>query len=669
MFSPVVVVNEPTVNANTPSQLGLSEKVALNAADNRCVTANSSDDKLFPESIAINVKTRYGAKGDGATDDTQAIQKAIRENIGTNSVLYFPQGTYLVSDRLEWKDTNGNWQSQLRLQGQNRANTIIRLKDNAAGYNDKSNPKAVVYTASGNYTQSGGGKDYVGKGEGNEAFANYIEDMTIDTGNNSGAIALDYLSNNTGAVRNVTLRGQGPIGLDMTRAWVGPALIKNVIVQGFDSGIVIGGEVNGMTLEHISLCNQNTVGLQNLGNIVAIRDLWSSNSVPAIRNTGVTGLLTLVDANLQDGSPLVNAIENSSRMFARNVSSSGYLSAILQDNKVLPDINVKEYTSNTALSLLTSSSTSLNLPVEEPPSFHDNNLSNWANVEDYGAKGKNADGSEEWGDDTDAIQKALDSGKSTVYIPPGRYYISDTLHVRGNVRKIIAMNATLSPSGAAFQDANNPKPFFRIEDGTASEVTIERVGITNLTPNASPGLIGFEHASSRTLFLKDMSCCSWRPNDQKYVFRNTSGAGKLFIENVSGETWRFENPQKVWARQLNPEGSNEKIFNNGGKLWVLGLKTEGDDVNTVIHTIGGGASELLGGLLYVTKSVSPQEIAFINDNSQVSLSYATRSYGYNDFQIQVQDIQGSQTLKLTRDQVFQYTNGSTVPLYVGGQSK
>ncbi len=100
---------------------------------------------------------------------------------------------------------------------------------------------------------------------------------------------------------------------------------------------------------------------------------------------------------------------------------------------------------------------------------------------------------------------------------------------------------------------------------------------------------------------------------------------------------------------------------------MLGLKTEGGNVNTVLDTKGGGASELFGALLYVTESVSPNEIAFINDNSQVALSYATRSYGTNDFQIQVQETQGSQSRQLTRDQAFQYTNGTTVPLYVGGK--
>jgi hypothetical protein len=660
-------------NPRLSSVSGIFADKSLTQGKNPCIIATSStQDKLFPDNLVVNVKTRYGAKGDGVTDDTQAIQKAMRENVGKNKILYFPQGTYLVSDRLEWKDTNGKWQSQLWLQGQNRATTIIRLKDNAPGYNSTSNPRAVVYTASGLYIEqpNGGGKDYPAKGEGNEAFANYIEDLTIDTGNNRGAIALDYLANNIGAVRNVTLQGRGLVGLDMTRKWIGPALVKNIFVEGFDYGIRIGGEVNGITLEHINLCNQKTVGLENLGNVVAIRNLSSSNSVPAVRNTNSTSLITLLDADLRGSSHSVSAIENNSRMFARNVRSSGYRSAIMQDNKVVKGTKIREFTSNSPFTLFKSSAnTSLNLPIKESPSFHENNLSNWANVEDFGAKGKNPDGSDEWGDDTVAIQKALDSRKSTIYIPPGRYFVSDTLHVRGNVRKIFAMGATFSPGGTAFGDINNPKPFFRIEDGTATDVTIEHVSVLNLVQQAPPqaGLIGFEQATSRTLFLKDVTCCSLRPNDQKYVFRNKPGAGKLFIEDVSAEGWQFEHPQQVWARQLNPEGSSEKIFNNGGKLWVLGLKTEGGNVNTVIHTKGGGVSELFGALLYVTGNVSPNQIAFINDNSQVALSYATISYGANDFQIHVQETRGFKRSQLTRNRLLGHGNGRAVPLYVGGQ--
>jgi hypothetical protein len=45
----------------------------------------------------LNVKA-YGAKGDGITDDTQAIKNAI--NAGTN--IYFPEGTYIITDQLKF---------------------------------------------------------------------------------------------------------------------------------------------------------------------------------------------------------------------------------------------------------------------------------------------------------------------------------------------------------------------------------------------------------------------------------------------------------------------------------------------------------------------------------------------------------------------------------------
>ena len=143
-------------------------------------------------------------------------------------MLYFPKGTYNVSDTLRWKNTRGTYGSGLALQGENQSKTIIKLSNGAFG----SNKKAVLYTAS-NQADS--------IGQGNNAFGNNIADLTVDIGSgNSGATGIDYVANNSAHLRNVTIRsgdGSGQAGLGLVRTWPGPLLAKNLRVEGFDYGI------------------------------------------------------------------------------------------------------------------------------------------------------------------------------------------------------------------------------------------------------------------------------------------------------------------------------------------------------------------------------------------------------------------------------------------------
>lgn len=71
----------------------------------------------------------FGAKGDGVTDDTAAIQRAVDETKGSNRLLYFPNGIYLVSNSVGI--SNGKPHSKDRFlswQGQSRDGTIVKLK-------------------------------------------------------------------------------------------------------------------------------------------------------------------------------------------------------------------------------------------------------------------------------------------------------------------------------------------------------------------------------------------------------------------------------------------------------------------------------------------------------------------------------------------------------------
>ncbi len=59
------------------------------------VTVNND---TIPPSTAVDVKT-YGAKGDGVTDDTQAIQKAIN----AQNTIVFKKGTYIINQTLNMR--------------------------------------------------------------------------------------------------------------------------------------------------------------------------------------------------------------------------------------------------------------------------------------------------------------------------------------------------------------------------------------------------------------------------------------------------------------------------------------------------------------------------------------------------------------------------------------
>lgn len=575
---------------------------------------NITNLKQFPQDLGwIDIKKDYGAKGDGQTDDTEAIQKALNATqLGDYTrpkIIYFPQGTYLVSDTLQFPEQGQK--CCITLQGQGTANTIIKLKDNSPYYNNTWNPKALIRTSQGNI-----------------AFRYYLRDLSISIGQgNSGAIAVDYISNNRGAIKNVRIvseDGKGKIGIALTRQWPGPALIKNVIIEGFDYGIRARHPEYSMTLEHITLNNQNVAGIENNSNTLAIKGLNSNNSVPAIRNQR-SGLIILIDGKLDGGTSGISAIENKddSYLYLRNTQATGYDALIKNNNQTVVGLAQDEYFSHPTYNLFDSPQRSLNLAIEETPYFHDNNLDNWANVRNY-----------------TSVQAALDSGKSTVYFPQGNYSLNGKLVVPTTVKKIVGFESFINLNEdltAVLQVAKNHHQPLIIEGLLFKGVTIE-------------------HLSNRPLIIQ---------HSKGALLQNSKDSGELFLEDVQMHL-NLEHPQKVWARQLNAESLREsltKITNRGGNYWIFGIKTEGK--GTVIETTDGGKTELLGNLIYPVKQFGPedeQQAAFINRESSHSLIYSVSVHGKNrNYPIQVRETRQGQT-KLLRSEKL--TNG-IMSLFVG----
>jgi hypothetical protein len=92
---------------------------------------------LPPSEEWANVRT-LGVAGDGATDDTAAIQNAI----AAHRVLYFPSGHYLVRDTLTLKPDTV-------LIGLHPTLTQFDLPDDTAGFQGVGAPRAVIYAPAG----------------------------------------------------------------------------------------------------------------------------------------------------------------------------------------------------------------------------------------------------------------------------------------------------------------------------------------------------------------------------------------------------------------------------------------------------------------------------------------------------------------------------------------
>lgn len=593
----------------------------------------SAENIVFPDDAGVlNVKTQYGAKGNGIADDTATIQSALNAYPNGKRIVYLPNGTYLVSSTLTWpagKAGTGNDYKHTILQGQSQKGVIIKLKDRAKGFTDPSVTKSIIFTGPAPA----------------QRFGNSIRNLTVDIGaGNLGANGIQFNASNQGTISHVTIQskdGQGIIGLDMDFTnEIGPLLVKGVTVKGFQHGIMTSNTVNSQTFEDIRLENQSVYGLLNYGQVVNIRHLTSYNAVPAIKNQ--LGKMTLIDSSL-NGRGIAStqpAIDNGDRILVRNVSTSGYRIAVESGKNAVSEPNVSEFLNGSVVRLFNSTPQTLNLPIKETPDVPwDNPVQNaWANVVAYGAVPDDSK------DDTPAIQSAIDSGKPTVYFPAGgTFEIKGTIFVRNNVRRI------LGTEGRVRAISNNAR--FKIVDGTSSIVAIERLA------NGYDFPLIIDNASPRTLVMKNLLD----------VTGKMTGSGDIFIEDVGGGDWHF-GKQNIWARQFNVENAGTHITNDGGNLWILGLKTERG--GTLIETKNGGKTELLGGLAYTTTPApdgTQNHPMFINNESSVSITLGEINYGGGlNYRTYIREIRGGITHDFPSNRLPNYLgSGKHIPLYVG----
>lgn len=604
---------------------------------------------VFPVAAKVVdiTKAPYHATPNDDTDDTAAFQKALADDL---HLIYIPNGTYVITDTLRW----GAKEKRQVLQGQSEAGAVLKLKDSAQGFGDPSKPKAMIWT---------------GKAPA-QRFRNGLRDLTIDTGKgNPGAIGAQFVANNQGGIRNVTFRTGGPsepakIGLDLGYTdEQGPCLMRDVTVIGFDIGVSTSHAVNSVTFERLNLRNQRLVGFNNDGQCVSIRNLRSENAVPAYINVAGPSTTALIDSELKGTDPKVPAIVNGAYLFARNVKTEGYAQAIRNDTGTRQSVSravVEEFVSHPVLSAFPSPLKSLNLPIVETPSVPWDELAKWASVTDFGPPKqitlvRKSDGKkynrEDW---SEPLQKAIDSGATTVYFPyrQSGYGMYGTVHLRGNLQRLIGLETDSSMLVNSNQEKtdyqDDARLVFVMADGTAPAVVVERF-------NTWYAATRFEQRSKRTLVISSMST---------YDIHTEPGSGDVFLDDVRTKEIRV-NRSRLFGRQVNPEGWEEpRILNDGGQIWILGLKTE--NAPTICVTRNQGKTEIVGGFFYANKgSEKPIRMFVVESGGAFSAtggSWKTRKgRAFDDILVETRD---GQTRNVPRADSYPRGEANTFPLLV-----
>ena len=597
----------------------------------------------------------------------QGLVRAIFPNrINLSPVIYFPNGTYLISDTITYSSnelhntlyyyTSGGMEMNrcIRFVGQSKEGVVIKLKDNCKGF-EFGQKRPIISVMHGECS--------------NIAMSNYIQNLTIDAGSgNPGAVGLNFFANNSGAVRNVLIKSsdkdyEGNIGILIDRDMHSATNFYDVTIEGFDYGIRIETFHTETHFENITLRNQRRYGIFIADIAVQFIGLKSYNNVPSVYIAGPLAHVVITDAELIAENPNTNysAIhQEGGVIFLYNINTKGYPFAydMCWREFTLPTGYIEEFCNKKTYSLFDEKAKTVGLKVPHVPEIlPENDFSKWACVNDFGAVGDGVT------DDTEALRKAFSSGKPIIWFQQGRYLVNETIDIPETVERVhfmfcdVCATENLSISG---------KSVFRIVGNTDKLLFMEDL----FSWNQCRGILHmFTQNGSRNAYIRDMHTqgCAF--------YRAEEGGAELFFENCACTildkesyghvpAFSFYN-QTVWCHSINPERSMVETENRGGQMWWSGFKTE--QYGTMNLTLGGGVTEILGGVVVVGADCEYRPVV-TNNNSTVSAIFSTGGYhDYTTFPIAVKENRGwEQRVFKDKDMPVRNSTFYFVPLYSGG---
>ncbi|KAK3368298.1 pectate lyase superfamily protein-domain-containing protein, partial [Podospora didyma] len=452
-----------------------------------------------------NVKD-YGAKGDGVTDDTKAINKAITDGkrCGADclssttkpALVYFPGGTYLVSSTII-----GYYQTQLVGNPNDRA--VIKAASKFVG---KDGTSGII--SSDVYIDEGHGqKWYLETSNFYRQVRNLIIDIMDVKAENAScfhwqvaqATSIENVACYMSAQKDNTQRGifcengsggwmanlefqNGQIGIyggeqQFTSYAMSFISVKTAVQLIWDWGWTFRSLYIGGADVAFKLFDDG--GARGVGSVV-IQDATISNCKTGVltlpqkpgAKSGTTNVVLEMVAFDKVGKPVADTdgkvllsgsdpIELTGTWSIGNVYVQGPSRAntmgdvIYNSGAQLPDTNRPGPLISDAKGTAWSSRW---YRFQRKPQYQDLDVNSFINVMDYGVKGDGVT------DDTKGFKAVFDfvfRRGGVIFIPHGVYLISETLEVSVGVRVVGECWSQLMAKGSAFSNLKEPKVFLR----------------------------------------------------------------------------------------------------------------------------------------------------------------------------------------------------------------
>lgn len=530
--------------------------------------------------IGLLPVTEFGARPDDDADDTRAINAALAAARDQGKVTYLPAGRYIVSDTLACSQPathrGKRWWSERRLpctiegpRGPGRA--VLQLADDAPGFGDATSPKPLIWFWAEPVRGENAGSPDPNHGAPSISFNQTIRNLDIDlrAAGNAGAIGIRHAGSQGSTIADVTIEAAGAFaGLSDTPGQGGG--VYGLTVNGGRYGVYATGPSRYPLLVGSRFRDQQQAAVSWTGNVLLVMvgfHIEKQTPGPAISLASggpVYGRgMTLIDGVIDSKGP--TAIDNSAgrSLTLHDVTVRGS-ETLVQSGRGTGHPRKGEWSRVVEYAFTPASYVAVVDGVTQAPGFEIARIEAggppdpaaavrahlWpgdfphagdpglADVRAYGAVPDDA------GDDTDAIQKALDEN-DTVLLPKGVFVLDRPLRL-GPKNRLLGIGKTLS--------VLREGPNWRAEPGSAMITTVDdRAATTTLSDLL---------LETRSL---ERSGIEWR-----------AGSASIVREVMVGPLQAFYGRKESGARNI------FRLLGNGGGRWY-GMAAEWGDFNGATH--------------------------------------------------------------------------------------